>query len=132
MRGWHHSLPANRDPEVLERLHPGHLTNICQRMQTHLHLCAARVSTDQAAINGRIRDVEAEAAKVLAVMYEKQKLYATYADHFSKVRHVSQQLSRCTVMLQQNLEAVEQLNDMLEPDQRLEPFVWPVKGTGVC
>lgn len=27
------SLPANRDPEILERLQPNHVLNMCSRLQ---------------------------------------------------------------------------------------------------
>lgn len=129
MRGSHHSLPATRDPEVLERLQPGHLNNMCQRMQSHLHLCAAKVSAEQNALSVRMRDVDADAAKVLALSLEKQKLYASYAEHFAKVRQVTQQLSRCTSLVQQNLAAVVELNAKLPAELRLEPFVWMIDET---
>lgn len=118
------SLPANRDPEVLERLQPVHLANIANRMQSHMHQCATKVSGDQALITQRVRDVDQETSRVLTVMQEKQKLYATYAEQFTKIRHISQQLSRCNTLLNQNIESLDALNQMLELDDRLEPFVW--------
>lgn len=51
------SLPANRDPEVLERLQPVHLTNICNRMQSHLNVCSSKIATDQAIITAKIKEV---------------------------------------------------------------------------
>ena len=39
------SASFTRDPEILERLHSQHLTNICSRMQSHLNLCAATHSS---------------------------------------------------------------------------------------
>lgn len=50
------SLPANRDPEVLERLHPEHLRNMCNRMQVHLNASATQVANDQARITARIKE----------------------------------------------------------------------------
>lgn len=55
---------------------------------------------------------------------DQQKLFASYADQFSKVRQISQQLSRCNTILNQNIEYMEQLNNMLDVEDRLEPFVW--------
>lgn len=57
-------------------------------------------------------------------MTDQQKLFASYADQFSKVRQISQQLSRCNTILNQNIEYMEQLNNMLDVEDRLEPFVW--------
>lgn len=51
------SLPANRDPEVLERLQPDHLKNMCNRMQIHLNASASQVAADQAHISARIKEV---------------------------------------------------------------------------
>lgn len=141
------SLPANRDPEVLERLQPVHLTNICNRMQSHLNVCSSKVATDQAVITAKIKEVcigfvqvcimiggvkifsialqvDNETTKVLALMVEKQKYYSSCAEQFSKVRQISQQLSRCNTLLNQNIESMEMLNNMLSIDERLEPFVW--------
>lgn len=51
------SLPANRDPEVLERLQPVHLTNICNRMQSHLNACSSKIASEQAVITAKIKEV---------------------------------------------------------------------------
>lgn len=51
------SLPANRDPEVLERLQPVHLANVCNRMQSHLNACSSKVAADQAQITAKIKEV---------------------------------------------------------------------------
>ncbi|XP_037052069.1 BLOC-1-related complex subunit 5 [Bradysia coprophila] len=118
------SLPANRDPEVLERLQPVHLTNICNRMQSHLNACSSKIASDQAVITAKIKEVDMETAKVLALMVEKQKYYSSCAEQFSKVRQISQQLSRCNTLLNQNIESMDMLNNMLSIDERLEPFVW--------
>lgn len=51
------SLPANRDPEVLERLQPDHLKNMCNRMQVHLNASATQVAADQVHISAKIKEV---------------------------------------------------------------------------
>lgn len=76
-----------------------------------------------------MRDVDADAAKVLALSIERQKLYASYAEHFAKMRQVQQQLSRCTSLVQQNLAAIVELNAKLPAEHRLEPFVWMIDET---
>lgn len=48
------SLPANRDPEVLERLHP---ENMCNRMEVHLNASAAHVGNEQAHITAKLKEV---------------------------------------------------------------------------
>lgn len=61
---------------------------------------------------------------ISTALTDQQKLFASYADQFSKVRQISQQLSRCNTILNQNIEYMEQLNNMLDVEDRLEPFVW--------
>lgn len=51
------SLPAHRDPEVLERLQPIHLKNMCNRMQAHLNASATKVAADQSQITAKIKEV---------------------------------------------------------------------------
>lgn len=51
------SLPANRDPEVLERLHPDHFKNMCNRMEVHLNASATQVGNEQAHITAKMKEV---------------------------------------------------------------------------
>lgn len=118
------TLPANRDPEVLERLQPTHLINMCSRLQSHFNTCAVHVSSEQQQITNRIKEVDQEVSSALAQLVQKQKLYTSYAETFSKVRQISQQLTRCNDILNQNIESMEYLNNLLSVDDRLEPFVW--------
>lgn len=55
---------------------------------------------------------------------EKQKKFAKYAEKLSKVQDLSHQLNRCHMLLNQTLESMETLNNYLDIDERLEPFVW--------
>lgn len=71
--------------------------------------------------------VDQDIAKLLNKTQERQKQYSTYAEAFSKVRQISQQLSRCNSMLNQNIELMESLNNVLDVEDRLEPFVWTTK-----
>ncbi|KAJ6636935.1 BLOC-1-related complex subunit 5 [Pseudolycoriella hygida] len=118
------SLPASRDPEVLERLQPFHLINICNRIQNHLNACSSKAASDVTFVTAKIKEVDSETNKILALMVERQKLYSLCAEQFSKVRQMSQQLSRCNTLLNQNIESMEILNNALCIEERLEPFVW--------
>uniref|UniRef100_A0AAG5DWZ3 BLOC-1-related complex subunit 5 n=1 Tax=Anopheles atroparvus TaxID=41427 RepID=A0AAG5DWZ3_ANOAO len=118
------TLPANRDPDVLERLQPTHLINMCSRLQSHFNTCAMHVSSEQQQITNKIKEVDQEISSALAQLVQKQKLYTSYAETFSKVRQISQQLTRCNDILNQNIESMEYLNNLLSVDDRLEPFVW--------
>lgn len=118
------SLPANRDPEVLERLQPAHMVNMCSRLQSHFNTCATQVAQEQQQITNKIKETDQEISSALAQLVQKQKLYTSYAETFSKVRVISQQLTRCNDILNQNIESMEYLNNLLDVEDRLEPFVW--------
>lgn len=115
---------SSRDPEILERLQPIHFHNICNRMLTHYNICASKVAAEQQLIGNKIKEVDHRIAKLFAAYVEKQKAYAVYAEQFSKIRSISQHLTRCNNLLNQNIESLEALNNMLDVEDRLEPFVW--------
>ncbi|TMW41554.1 hypothetical protein DOY81_013364 [Sarcophaga bullata] len=114
-----------RDAECLERLHiQPHLLSICQRMQTHLNMCATQVAQEQSHLVERTKVVSNSITTLFASFVDMQKSYAAYAEQFNKVRLISQQLSRCNSLLNDNLASLETINNFLDVDDRLEPFVW--------
>lgn len=118
------NLPAARDPEILERLDPVPLQKFCARYQAHLTTCANLVATEQNALTQKVREVDGEITKIVNAAYDKQKRFAKYAERLSKVQELSHQLNRCHMLLNQTLESIETLNNRLEIEDRLEPFVW--------
>lgn len=113
-----------RDQEVLERLNAQHLVNICSRMQTHLNLCATQVTQEQNHLVERTKVVSNSITTLFASFVDMQKTYAAYAEQFSKVRTISQQLSRCNSLLHDNIANLEAINNFLDVEDRLEPFIW--------
>lgn len=118
------NLPAARDPEVLERLDPAPLLRLCARYQSHLTGCANLVAVEQNALSNRIRETDGEITKIFNAATEKQKLFAKYAEKLSKIQELSSQLNKCHMLLNQVLESMETLNNHLDVDDRLEPFIW--------
>ncbi|EDW00326.1 BLOC-1-related complex subunit 5 [Drosophila grimshawi] len=118
------SATYTRDAEILERLHSQHLLNICGRMQTHLNLCASHVASEQNHLVERTKVVSNSITTLFASFVDMQKTYASYAEQFAKIRGVSQQLSRCNSLLHENIASLEAINNFLDDEDRLEPFVW--------
>ncbi|XP_060533257.1 BLOC-1-related complex subunit 5 [Cylas formicarius] len=118
------SLPAARDPEVLERLDPTPIRNLCLRYQHHLTSSANLVATEQNLLTQKIREVDADISKIVTVATDNQKKFAKYVEKFSKVQELSHQLNRCHMLLNEILESMETLNNHLDIEDRLEPFVW--------
>lgn len=121
MRGTLNLPPGVRDPEVLERLDPVGLFNLCARYQHHLNTNAQIVAAEQAAL---CASMETDIAKVLNLAVERQKRFARFAEQLNKVHELSRQLTRCHSQLNQTLESFEMLNNLLPVEERLEPFVW--------
>ncbi|XP_016995292.1 BLOC-1-related complex subunit 5 [Drosophila takahashii] len=118
------SATYTRDAEILERLHSQHLVNICSRMQTHLNLCASYVASEQNHLVERTKVVSNSITTLFAGFVDMQKTYASYAEQFAKIRSVSHQLSRCNSLLHENIASLEAINNFLDDEDRLEPFVW--------
>ncbi|KAL3270513.1 hypothetical protein HHI36_021053 [Cryptolaemus montrouzieri] len=118
------NLPAARDPEVLERLDPAPLHRLCTRYQNHLKTCANLVATEQNALSTRVRETDNEINRIFNIATEKQRKYAKYAEKLCKVQELSSQLNKCHMLLNQILESMETLNNHLDVEDRLEPFVW--------
>ena len=62
--------------------------------------------------------------KLFSKYVEMQKAYAAQAETFSRLRMISQHLIRCNTLLNQNIESLEELNNALNVEDRMEPFVW--------
>lgn len=121
MRGTLNLPPRVRDPEVLERLDPLGLFNLCARYQHHLNVCAQSIAEEQ---NALCTNIEAETNKLLAAAVERQKKFAKFGEELNQVHEISEMLNKCQTQLTDILESLETLNNMLPVKDRLETFVW--------
>ncbi|XP_018376518.1 PREDICTED: loss of heterozygosity 12 chromosomal region 1 protein homolog [Trachymyrmex cornetzi] len=121
MRGTLNLPPGVRDPEVLERLDPVGLFNLCARYQHHLNTNAQIIAAEQVTV---CASMETEFGKVLNLAVDRQKKFAKFTEQINKVHELSRQLTRCHSLLNQTLESLETLNNLLPIEERLEPFVW--------
>ena len=71
-----------------------------------------------------IRETDGRIAAITQVMAERQKHYAKSVEKLQKVNEMSKCLSKCHLLLNENIEQIENLNNMLPVEDRLEPFVW--------
>ncbi|XP_066587888.1 BLOC-1-related complex subunit 5 isoform X2 [Prorops nasuta] len=121
MRGTLNLPPGVRDPEVLERLDPIGLFNLCARYQHHLTTNAQMIATEQ---NALCTNIDVETAKILGLASERQKKFVKFAEQLSKLPELSKQIKKCHTLLNETLESLETLNNLLPVEERLEPFVW--------
>lgn len=121
MRGTLNLPPGVRDPEILERLDPVGLFNLCVRYQHHLNINAQMIANEQ---NLLCVDIDAEVDKLLTHAVDRQKQLCKFMENLNKVHELSRQLTKCHMQLNQTLESLETLNNLLPIQDRLEPFVW--------
>lgn len=57
-------------------------------------------------------------------MTERQKVFTKYSEKLNKVNEITHQLNKCHLALNQTLDLLENLNNTLPINERLEPFVW--------
>lgn len=114
-----------KDPDILERLDCRGILALCQRYENHLRFVSGVVSTDQAEICKKIRGVDDRISKVTSVLTDRQKRCQKQTEQLKKgPAEMSKTLSRCHMLLNENIEQLEVLNNMLPVEDRLEPFVW--------
>ncbi|CAH1402719.1 unnamed protein product [Nezara viridula] len=118
------NVPAARDPEILERFDPRALHRLCLRCQRHMTESALSIANEQDRLGLRLKEINSEIAQTLAANVERQKRYSKHAETLSKVSELTAQIAKCHFVLNKTLESVEKLNNLLPPDERLEPFVW--------
>ncbi|XP_043280541.1 BLOC-1-related complex subunit 5 [Venturia canescens] len=121
MRGTLNLPPGVRDPEVLERLDPIGLFNLCARYQHHLNTNAQMIASEQAAL---CANIDGEVNRIMSLAVERAKKFNKFAEQMNKVHELSRQLTKCHMQLNQTLESLETLNNLLPIKDRLEPFVW--------
>lgn len=118
------NLPSARDPEVLERLDPVPLQKLCLKFQAHLHSSANLVATEQNSLSQKIREIDLDSHKILNAAIDRHKRYIKCSERLMKVQELSAQLNRCHVLLNETLELIETVNNYINVEERLEPFVW--------
>lgn len=68
--------------------------------------------------------VDFELCHLVTSLGERQKKLSKQAEKISKVTEISKILEKCQVQLNHTLELMENLNNNLPIEFRLEPFVW--------
>lgn len=117
------NIPTVRDPEVLDKLDHQVVFQMCLRYQEHLRHCAEVVSLEQNALAGRIREIDFAVATLTNILTERQKKFIKYAEQLGKVQEISTTLKRCQSGLSEVIETMDALNNLLPPEDRLEPFI---------
>ncbi|OWR45809.1 BLOC-1-related complex subunit 5 [Danaus plexippus] len=117
-------LPGAKDPEVLEGLDSRPWIRMSSRVQAHLAACAQPLAADEINLASKIKEADTEITRLYTAAVEKQRSNARHAERLSRVRELHHQLSRCNSLLNQTLQDIEELNQLLPEDKRLQPFVW--------
>jgi len=113
-----------KDPDILERLDYRGLYALAQRYQNHLRFASGVVSTEQAELCKKVREVDEKIGQVTSEMTDRQRKFNKHVDKIKGVGEMTKVLNKCHMLLNENIEQIEVLNNMLPVEERLEPFVW--------
>lgn len=92
------------------------------RLQDFLKQCAEAVAFDQTAINVRMRELELQARLLHEAISARQKQAARAAEHSDKARELTNTLTRVQSSLDATVALADRLNQLLPPNEQLEPF----------
>ena len=115
---------ALKDPDILERLDYRGLLSLARRYEETLRSMATEVASEQQDLNRQMREVDAVVSGIAQVLSERQKRRARVVEALHRAKEMSKTLSKCHLLLNENIEQMEALNNMLPKEERLEPFVW--------
>ncbi|XP_061177611.1 BLOC-1-related complex subunit 5-like [Saccostrea echinata] len=122
MRGSLNIPTSSRDLDLLDKMGHEQLLFLCVRYQEHLKQLAESVTFDQNALCVRIKEIDCAIQFLLGVMQDKQKKYNKHADQFQRISETLSILNRVKDSMQNLVPKMERLNQMLPPEDRLEPL----------
>ena len=113
-----------REPDIVDRLDTRALDRIVKLLEENMRIGAENVASDQQLLAQSLKETDSQLSTIMHFLTERQKLFAKYAEKFSRVHEISHSLSRCQLSLAMALDSIETLNNQLPANERLEPFVW--------
>ncbi|GBP83305.1 BLOC-1-related complex subunit 5 [Eumeta japonica] len=97
---------------------------LASRYQAHLAACAQPLAADQTTLVARVKETDVEIIRLHAAMVDRQRQNARNAERLSRVKEIAHQVSRCGTMLRQIMADIEELNNMLPSNHRLDTPDW--------
>lgn len=122
MRGSLNVPISSRDLDLLDKMSHEQLLELCLRYQEHLNHLSEAVAFDQNALCVRIKEIDCAMHMLLNLMLEKQKKYHKYAEQFQRVSETVTTLNKIKSSIDNIIPKMESLNELLPPEDRLEPF----------
>lgn len=117
-------IPWTKDPEISEKIEVTPVFRIIRLYAEVLHDRAESVAVEQKRLSGQVEELDDQIDYVMEEMQSRQKSFAKYAERLNRINELTNGLSACHCILNKALESIEVLNNMLTPEDRLEPFVW--------
>lgn len=72
----------------------------------------------------QIQETDAQVYHIMMILNNREKTFSRFLETFSKIADLTKSLSACHYTLNKTIEAIENLNNTLAVDVRLEPFTW--------
>jgi len=109
-----------KDDVPLREIDSKYVVNLCNRLQTHLNLCADTVTFDQNALTNRVKELDFVANTLMHTFTEKQRKFAKYCDQFQSVKEISMTLKKIQRKMENIESMMKEINSSFPENERLE------------
>jgi flagellar biosynthesis chaperone FliJ len=105
-------------------MHVNHIpfSNICRLLQKLLRLKAQSVQSEQNQLADLVREIDFAAAYLASGFVDRERRLQRVLDAFGRLNQIVSSVSRCEQHMKQLEQQVNQLNQQLPVEQRLEQF----------
>eukprot|EP00128_Syssomonas_multiformis_P009098 Colp12_sorted_trinity150504_noHs@33673 len=100
------------------------VVRMCLKVQTYMHDCARSSAERQAELMTQVKKVDSKANTILSEVKQKHGRQHMASGKLSEVAVIARELERLGTMARAVTLALDRLNQLLPPSERLEPFEW--------
>lgn len=127
-----HYVVVPGDHAQLKQLNPQHLIELFTLYEEHLRQSASVVTTEQDHLSRSIRAMDVNVTQILGTTTKQNNSYTQWSTHIrSSVKDVSTSLTAIQKSVEGLVPLVNELNDLLPPQERLQPFTLSPGGSGL-
>jgi len=127
-----HYVVVPGDHAQLKQLNPQHLIELFTLYEEHLRQSASVVTTEQEHLSKSIRAMDVTVAQILGRTQKQNTSYTQWSSHIrGSVKDISTSLTSVQKTVEGLVPLVNELNDLLPPQERLQPFTLTPSGSGL-
>ncbi|KAJ3330202.1 hypothetical protein HDU76_006219 [Blyttiomyces sp. JEL0837] len=113
------STPSKKKTPLYD-LNPEPLEKMLDHMREHAQTCAQEIATDQRILTERVSSMDEYCAKLTNTVSSRIHQAKTFSDALTKVGNIKRHAETTRVLVSDILVALDNLEDLLEPGERLD------------